>query len=115
MTAKQKDKLIRIIESDACIRGHYWDPKTAQMCIIGGMANASGYHISVISLPNASIDELTNLALHLEKHYGVPRNHLVQMQRINDDTFEVAHRRQCLKEYVDSLPIEDCECELCEA
>lgn len=106
MTAKQKDKILRVIEMDASAKDKYWDPETATMCVIGGLANAMG--IDPRSIPNGSIQGKGLLCRQLAEHYGLREHQLQQLQSHNDRSWVVSERRTKLKDYIESLPVSDC-------
>lgn len=121
-TPEQRARAIEIIRNDAQIQQVYIDPSTGETCAIGGLAKATGFDLGILlqtqsnsakigshlmphenALLNVRAAQMSNLAEHLEHHFGFNVHELTNIQQLNDLHQDRALRQNKIINYIERL------------
>jgi hypothetical protein len=101
MTKKQQKEIIKVIKADATVQYSYYNPKTGEMCVIGGLATAAGVPITVLkACKNEDITEWNGscarvrTAIHAK--FGLLDREMRLLQMVNDGYASTRERRAAL-------------------
>lgn len=111
MNSTQKAQIIEAIKRDANLKGYYYDPKTGQACVIGGLALACEINKPYLALARGAIQYGTGpekaIREMLHARFGLSIGQLVNLQKINDQEYSTERRRERLIELVQTYPTTD--------